>query len=157
MTRNRARKQAIRAAAGEGGYARTARLHGEGSRAILAADVQRNAVQAFRQAGWPTESEDFPEGGQWSAYAGPLWSLLSRPSGTDTDAHPDDADHHDLTITPGFTFIAPTISINTGEAMVLKVPGDTAGADKSSALVKRRVGTRGGCRRVDLVGGSSGV
>ncbi|MGA5437417.1 hypothetical protein ACPCIZ_32750 [Streptomyces cellulosae] len=125
MTRNRARKQAIRAAAGEGGYARTARLHEEGSRAVLTADVQRNAVQAFRQAGWPTESENFPEGGQWSAYAGPVWSLLSRPSGMDTDAHPDDAERHDLTITPGFTFIAPAISINTGEAMVLKVPGDT--------------------------------
>lgn len=125
MTRNRARKQAIRAATGEGGYARTARLHAEGSRAVLAADVQRNAVQAFRQAGWPTESEGFPEGGQWSAYAGPVWSLLSRPSGMDTDAHPDDADHHDLTITPSFTFIAPPISIDTGEAMVLKVRGDT--------------------------------
>ena len=71
--------------------------------------------------GWPTESENFPEGGQWSAYAGPVWSLLSRPSGMDTDAHPDDAERHDLTITPGFTFIAPAISINTGEAMVLKV------------------------------------
>ncbi len=125
MTRNRARKQAVRAAAGEGGYARTARMHAEGSRAIHTADVQRTAVQAFHQAGWPTESDGFPEGGQWSAYAGPVWSLLSRPGTGDTEAHPDDADHHDLTITPAFTFIAPPISINTGEAMVLEVPGDT--------------------------------
>ncbi|MFF9410791.1 hypothetical protein ACF1B0_35520 [Streptomyces anandii] len=134
MTRNRARKQAIRAAAGEDRYARTARLHAEGSRAILTADVQHNAVQAFRQAGWPTESENGPEGGQWAAYAGPVWSLLSRPGGTDTDAHLDDADHQDLTVTPSFTFIAPAISINTGEAMVLKAPGDTPASELVSQV-----------------------
>ncbi|MFJ6686296.1 hypothetical protein [Streptomyces werraensis] len=125
MTRDRARKQAIRSAAGGDGYARTARMHAEGSRAVLTADVQRNVVQAFRQAGWPTENDGFPEGGQWSACAGPVWSLLSRPGGTNWDAHPDDAERHDLTITPEFTFTAPLISINTGEAMVRKVPGDT--------------------------------
>ncbi|MFF9496544.1 hypothetical protein [Streptomyces flaveolus] len=144
MTRNRARKQAIRAAAGEGGYARTARLHDEGSRAVLTADVQRTAVQAFRGAGWPTESEDFPEGGQWSAYVGPVWSLLSRPGGDDEDAHPDDAEHHDLTAPPAFTFIAPPISINTGEAMVVEVPGDTPASQLvsqvSAAVAKARAG-----------------
>ncbi|MFE0460426.1 hypothetical protein ACFW1A_14385 [Kitasatospora sp. NPDC058965] len=99
-------------------------------------------ISAFSAAGWPVESDGFAEGGQWAGYPGPLWSLMSRPSQEDWDADPDDADRVDLTAVPEFTFIAPRISINTGEAMVHRVPATTGPADLvaevSAALAQAR-------------------
>ncbi|MEU7195524.1 hypothetical protein AB0B04_18630 [Streptomyces xinghaiensis] len=96
---------------------------------ILTADVQTNLIRAFTAAGWPVESDRFPEGGQWTGWLGPVWSLLSRPGEATTQAHPDDPDHYDLTGVPELCFITPKIPINTGEAMVLKLPGTTSGTE----------------------------
>lgn len=133
MTRDRARKQATRATA-DGRYARADRMNKEAVRSILTADVQRDMIAAFREAGWPAESDSFPEGGQWSGYPGPVWSLLSRPGEAPLEADPDDADRHDLTVAPEFTFIAPRISINSGEAMVLKQSGSANPAELVKAV-----------------------
>ncbi|GAA2639286.1 hypothetical protein GCM10010425_49110 [Streptomyces spororaveus] len=130
MTRNRKKKLAIRAEADGTSHARAARLHGSAPHEILTADIQDRLIQAFQAEGWPVENDGFPEGGTWTGWLGPVWSMLSRPGGgSDLDADPDDPDHYDLTTVPELTFIAPRIPINTGEAMVLTLPATTPLAD----------------------------
>lgn len=131
MTKNRKKKLAVRAEAGAGSHARAARLHQAEPGAILTADIQDRMVAAFAAAGWPVENDGFPEGGTWTGWLGPIWSMLSRPTDSDwhSDAHPDDPDHYDLTAVPELCFITPKIPINNGEAMVLKLPGTTPPRD----------------------------
>ncbi|WP_030237530.1 hypothetical protein [Streptomyces sp. NRRL S-350] len=140
MTRDRARKMATRAAA-NGSYARAARI-AKDTPNILTEDAHRRMLGAFGAAGWPTASDGFPEGGQWDGYPGPLWSILTRPDQEIWDADPDDGDQVDLTIVPEFTFIAPRISLNSGEAMVHRVPATTSPTDLvtevSAALAQAR-------------------
>jgi hypothetical protein len=129
MTRNRKKKLAVRAEADGGSHARAARVHASAPKVILTADVQSSLVRAFEAAGWPVESDGFPEGGTWTGWLGPVWSMLSRPGRWDSEADPDDPDRYDLTAVPELTFITPRIPINTGEAMVLQLPGTTPGAE----------------------------
>ncbi|MEV0192205.1 hypothetical protein AB0I39_27185 [Kitasatospora purpeofusca] len=139
VTRDRARKNATRTAA-DGSYARAARI-AKDRPVILASDAQRQMISAFDAAGWPVESDGFAEGGQWAGYPGPLWSLMSRPGQENRDTDPHDADRVDLTDVPEFTFNAPRISSNTGEAMVHRVPATISPADLvaevSAALAQR--------------------
>ncbi|WP_332758411.1 hypothetical protein [Streptomyces sp. MT206] len=125
MTRNRKKKLAIRAEADGGSHARAARLHTPAPKEILTADLHDRLINAFQVEGWPVETDGFPEGGIWTGWLGPVWSMLSRPGGTDTEADPDDPDHYDLTTVPELTLITPKIPINSGEAMVLTLPGTT--------------------------------
>ncbi|MEW1760552.1 hypothetical protein AB0393_29070 [Streptomyces cyaneofuscatus] len=129
MTRNRKKKLAIRAEANGTGNARAARLHTPPPNEVLTADVQERLIGAFAAEGWPVENDGFPEFGRWAGWMGPVGSTLSRSKdfGSD-DAHPDDPDHHDLTVVPELTFIAPKIP-HTREAMVLELPGTTPSAE----------------------------
>ena len=129
MTSNRKKKLAIRAEADGGGHARAARLHVSASKEILTADIQSSLIGAFEAAGWPVEDDGFPEFGTWTGWLGPVWSMLSRPGKWDSEAHPDDPDHYDFTVVPGLTFITPKTPINSGEAMVLELPGTTPGTE----------------------------
>ncbi|ARZ72601.1 hypothetical protein SMD11_7025 [Streptomyces albireticuli] len=88
------------------------------------------------------EHDGFPEGGTWSGGLGPVWSMLSRPGGRDSEADPDDPDHYDLTTVPELTFITPRIPINSGEAMVLALPGTTPPADIVSKVREELACTR---------------
>ncbi|MFJ4679085.1 hypothetical protein [Kitasatospora sp. NPDC088783] len=128
MTSNRKKKLAVRAEAAGGSHARAARLHTPGPGVVLTADVQRQLIDAFAAAGWPVESDGFPDGGTWTGWLGPVWSLLQRPGRGDTEADPDDPDHYDLTTVPELTFITPRIPLRTGEAMVVTLPATTSGA-----------------------------
>jgi hypothetical protein len=128
MTRNRKKKLAIRAEADDGGHARAARLHASAPREILTADIQSRLIAAFEAAGWPVENDGFPEFGTWTGWLGPVGSTLRRPRDWDSDAHPDDPDHYDLTTVPQLTFITPKIP-HTRESMVLKLPGTTPDAE----------------------------
>ncbi|MCX4783891.1 hypothetical protein [Streptomyces sp. NBC_01264] len=128
MTRNRKKKLAVRAEAGEGSHARAARIHASEPRDILTADIQQGLVRSFGAAGWPVEHDGFPEGGVWTGWLGPVQSLLSRPGAADSEADPDDADQYDLTVVPELCFISPKIPTSR-EAMVLELPGTTPGAD----------------------------
>ncbi|MGW1362937.1 hypothetical protein ACWCQP_36715 [Streptomyces chartreusis] len=134
MTRNRKKKLAIRAEAGDGSHARAARLHASVPREILTADIHDRLISAFTAEGWPVENDGFPEGGIWTGWLGPVWSMLTRPGGSDTEADPDDPDYYDLTTVPELTFIAPKSPIANGEAMALTLPGTTPLADVVRAV-----------------------
>ncbi|MFF9786280.1 hypothetical protein [Streptomyces nigrescens] len=142
MTRNRKKKLAIRAEADGGSHARAARLHAAAPKEILTADVQDRLISAFKTEGWPVENDGFPEGGTWTGWLGPVWSMLSRPGWRHSEADPDDPDQYDLTAVPELTFITPKIPINTGEAMVLELPGNTPVADIISKVREELAGAR---------------
>ncbi|MFE5974310.1 hypothetical protein ACFQ64_19375 [Streptomyces sp. NPDC056460] len=154
MTRNRKKKLAIRAEADGSSHARAARMHTPPPTEILAQDVQTALIGAFRGAGWPVESENFPEGGTWSGWLGPVSSSLSRPGAYDLMADPDDPYHHDLTVVPEVCFISPRIPINSGEKMVVRLPGTTAGPDLV-AKVSKELGRARGSETAKLVNDSA--
>ncbi|GGU40824.1 hypothetical protein [Streptomyces violascens] len=128
MTRNRKKKLAVRAEANGTGHARAARVHTSPPKEILTADVQTRLIGAFAAAGWPVESDGFPEFGTWTGWLGPVGSTLRRSREWGSEAHPDDPDHNDLTVVPELTFITPKIP-HTREAMVLELPGTTPDAE----------------------------
>ncbi|MFI6688362.1 hypothetical protein [Streptomyces sp. NPDC050485] len=142
MTRNRKKKLAIRAEADGGSYTEAARLHASTPQEILTADVHNRLMDAFKAAGWPVENDGFPEYGTWTGWPGPVWSMLSRPQDWHSEAHPDDPDHYDLTAVPELTLITPKIPINTGEAMVLRLPGTMPAADVVRAVREELTRTR---------------
>lgn len=103
MTKDRARKMAVRAAAAGGGHARAARLHA-GSTAQLHLDLAR----AFRAAGWPVEVEkNLLERGRRIMFPGPAHLEISRGFSSDPDFDPDDPDQADQDEPPTISCTAP--------------------------------------------------
>jgi hypothetical protein len=102
MTRDRARKRAIRARMAETGESYTAarRRVGGGWPKVLARRLHADLVAAFRGAGWPVEVEPRPQHGQYYAFPGPVWLSLGRAGPFDPfddDGDPDDEVRVDLT------------------------------------------------------------
>jgi len=130
MVRDRARKQAVRAAQGADAYARVQRQTG---RRFSVAQVNADLLAAFEDAGWPVSAgAERADGGMWSSYPGPSWVLLSRRGFAHAegreDFDPDDPGQADLSVAPTVTFNAPAAVGLAGEFVSVEVPGDQAPA-----------------------------
>jgi len=117
MTKDRARKRAIRAQMAETGESYTAasrRLDGSpagGQPIVQARQLYADLVAELRRAGWPVEVEPRPQYGQYLAFPGPMQLSLGRAERSDLmddDADPDDELWFDLTWPLELDLIAPS-------------------------------------------------
>ncbi|AVZ71070.1 hypothetical protein SLUN_01185 [Streptomyces lunaelactis] len=133
MTRNRARKNDVRAVAPPGEYARTERImKAEQQRPVLTADVHQRMLAAFRAAGWPATGETRPWDGVWHSKVGPASGTILRPGyqpGRTGSRDPDDPDEADLQD-------VPEVSFCTG-SQTRPVSVTVPGTEEPAAMVQR--------------------
>jgi hypothetical protein len=143
MTKDRARKRAIRAQMAETGESYMAagrRLSGssEGGRAaVLARQLHADLVVALRRAGWPVEVEPRPQHGQYFLFPGPVWLSLGRAGPFDSfddDADPDDEYRVDLTRPLQLNVSAPYLAVDDVFRVEATLEGDRPADELVAAL-----------------------
>jgi hypothetical protein len=118
MTRNKQAKTAARDLAARTGKPYAAARRQTASRSngagngpvILAADLRKELINAFRGAGWPVEADPSYEFGKYQLYAGPMAITVGRADQLDSFSGPEDPDDEafvDVTVPPTIGLTAP--------------------------------------------------
>jgi hypothetical protein len=140
MVKDSARKKAARAYAQATGvpYTTAARRTSCNGSELSTADVYTALMEALQAAGWPVESETFPENVEYRGYAGPARLTVGRAYqvysfGLD-DPDPDDGDRLDLSQPPRVEMGAPLIE--EGFEVHSEVNGDRPVAEMLAEMVR---------------------